>query len=286
MRAALAALVLAACAAPGPPRGLTVVPLGPQAPVTSEEAGEAAQELAAWMADGLSAALPDELTAEDSVLFGKKDEWGRRKSRSALNALDLTGIGWGRGAVVTLITDSHAIVAAHVPRPVGSLVVFYDKEGFEILRSVAAKTRVPREAGTDLDLAVVRLDQPVPADIMVYPLPAVAPQVAGRLGLHDAPVLVTYKGRRASVGSIAGTSAGGLRVLLRKGSRRLGVPEALGHAAERGDSSHPSFWVVDGRMLLASHYHADAMAGIGPNYADARVRAAIEAAIAVLDEAD
>ena len=297
MRWVLAALLvvctgplLSACAGPGatevaPGRdAVTTVRLGPEDALAGAEADEAATALAEALTAGVRAVLPDGLAPEETALFRRYDDAGAVASASPLADLDLSGVAWGPGPIVTMITDRHAIVSAHVPKDVGAPVRLVTRDGWPVARTVAAKTVLAPVDGTNLDIAVVRLDAPVPADVRTYPLAVIDAGVFARLRGKGAPVVATFAGRQATVSTLRGATDDGLRLMLSIGAPTLGLPEAAGHAAQWGDSGHPIFWVAGGELVLASHYHTSAGAGAGPNYADARVRAAVEAAVAELGD--
>lgn len=285
--AACAGASLSACAGPGasdvlPGRdGVTAVALGPPEVVPGAEADEAAALAEALTAE-VGAVLPDGLTPAETALFRRYDEAGAVASASPLADLDFSGVAWGPGPIVTMITDRHGIVSAHVPKDVGAPVHLVTRDGWPVPRTVAAKAVLAPVDGVNLDIAVVRLDAPVPAGVAVYPLAAIDADVFAKLRGKEAPVVAAFAGRRATVSTLRASTDGGLRLMLSVGSRTLGLPEAAGHTAAWGDSGHPIFWVVDGELVLASHYHTNAGAGAGPNYADARVRAAVTAAVAAL----
>ena len=286
MRWLVVFLLAAACAGPGatevlPGReAVTTVALGPQDALGGPEAAAGAEALADRLADEMRAVLPDGLIPDETALFKRIDASGAVWSASPLNDLDFSGIGWGGGTIVTMITDRHGIVSGHVPREVGSDVRFVTRDGWPVVRKVAAKTVLARLDSAKLDIAVVRLAEPVPSGVAVYPLAAMDRDVGVALRGQEAPLIVTHGGRRATVSTLAGAGAGGARLVLAAGSKRLGLAEDVAHAAKWGDSGHPWFFVVDGRLVLASHYHTNQAAGAGPNYADARVRAMIERAVA------
>ena len=287
----LAALLVAACAGPGvtevPPGRdrVTSVALTPDGVVPGAEAAEVAERFAAARRAELAAMLPDGLTASETKLFKRFDEAGAIWAATPLGGLDFSGVSWGGGSVATMITDRHALVSAHVPREVGSELRFVTRGGWPVERRVAAKAPVTLAEGPDLDLALLTLDAPVPGGVAVYPLAAMDEATATALRGEQAPLVVTHGGRRATIGTLAYASGGGTRLVLAKGSRALGLDEAVGHEAAWGDSSHPWFWVVAGRLVLAGHTHTNQGAGAGPNYADARVRGAIEEAVAAAEAA-
>ena len=290
---AWAAALLSACAGPGAtevPPGREVVrtvPLGPEDALAGAEAEAGAKALAETLTAAMAEALPRGLVPEERRLFRRRAKEGAVRSASPLADLDLSGVSWGGGTVVTLVTDRHAIVSAHVPRPVGSTVRFYTREGWPVDREVAAKVKRPRlPDGTPVDIAVVALDAPVPGGVAVYPLPRADQDVMAALAREAPPLLVTFRQAHATVGTLDRVRAGGARLRLAASSRRLGLSEEVGHAAAWGDSGHPWFWVTPDGLVLAGHTHTDEGAGAGPNYADEAVRAAVEAAIAETDAAD
>lgn len=284
--AALVWALAAGCAGPGateraPGReNVRTVMLGPAEVLPGEEASAAATVLSDDLAATLMAALPRGLVPAETALFKRLDHAGGIWSASPLNAFDFSGVAWGGGVVATLVTDRHALVSAHVPRPVGSELKFVTAKGWPVTRRVAERRPVANLTAAKLDLVVLVLDEAVPGDVMVYPLGAMAPDVAAFLGRTQAPLIVTYPRRQATIGTVRAATDGSARLVLAAGSRRLGLNEAVGHSAKWGDSGHPWFWALDGQLILAGHTHTNQGAGAGPNYADARVRAAVMAAVA------
>ena len=263
--------------------GRDVVSLRPLPPMVAEQAG--ADRLADESLSALRARLPRRTDETDGALFRRKDDVGAIWSAAALTALDLSGVAWGPGAMATLITDRHVIASAHVIGPVGNHVTFYTREGWPIRRVVTAKAELRRDpqAGAPLDTVVARLDAPVPSGVQVYPLAAAPEGGVERLAAARMPVIVTYRNGRIGIGTLFGTRGAGARVSYAEGHLGLGPLEGLTRRARGGDSGHPSFLLVNGELLLFSHYHTNELAGAGPAYAEPSVRDAITEAIRRLD---
>ena len=248
--------------------------------------------------DALMAAVtrvvPMDLRPRERGLFVRRDETGAVWSASPMNGFDLTGLSW-RGGRAALITDRHVVFAAHVPQPkVGGTLTFYDRDGWPITRTLARRAVLPRLRGVDLDVAVGRLDAPVPAGVAVYALPGIDPVAMGMMARGDVPVVVTFarggKGQNdepgwgafASVSRLDAVTAGGARVIYARDTSALSDRQAE-HAALWGDSGSASFLAQDDALLLLSHYHTSQGAGAGPNYADPDVQRLLRDAVETLD---
>ena len=270
--------------------------LGPDARVP--EGRDAVRTVPLAEAEALTQAVADvvpaDLRPDERALFRRRGEAGAVWSASPMNGFDLTGLSWGGGRAA-LVTDRHVVFAAHGIFPqVGGTLTFYDRDGWPIVREVVAKAVLPRLGGADLDVAVGRLDAPVPGGVAIYALPEVDPVALAAMARARPPVVVTFaRGGRdrngdlgwdafATVSSLARVTAGGARVVYARQTPLLDDPETE-HAALWGDSSSASFLAQDGTLLLFSHYHTNQGAGAGPNYADGRVQALLREAITQLD---
>lgn len=242
----------------------------------------------------VSRAVPTNLRPQERALFKRRDAAGAVWSSSPMNAFDLTGIAWGGGRAV-LITDRHALGAAHTPKPArGTELTFYDQGGWPVTRTAIGVVTLPRLRGADLDTRVVRLDEPVPAGVTVYPLAA---GDAATLAAARTPVITTFArggrtargetgwGAFATIATLSRVTSGGARLAYDVRADLFAPGSQAGHAAMWGDSGSPSFLATGDGLALLSHTHTSGGAGRGPNYADPEVQRLIREAVATLNAA-
>jgi hypothetical protein len=178
------------------------------------------------------------------------------------SALDLTGVSWNDSRTATLISPSHVVMAAHYTRPSNVAVVFHDRKGKPHERYIIAVRSLPG------DVAVGKLNLPLPPEIKPYPFASQAKATPGR------PALITDQTRTASVHRIESVGGGHVRFSY--------IPE-LDPVYRRnlitGDSGNPSFLVENGGLFLLGT-HTTGGPGAGPCYADPAVQTAVRAAMA------
>lgn len=179
--------------------------------------------------------------------------------------LDLTGVSWNDSRTATLVSPSHVVMAAHYMRPGDVPVMFHDKSGKPYERYI---TRV-KTLNTG-DIAVARLNLPLPQEIKRYRFANVTDAAIGR------PVIVTDQTSTLSVHRIEAVSGSGIR---------FGYIPGLNPIYQRnlivGDSGNPSFLLKNGELVLLET-HTTGGPGAGPFYGDPAVQASIRTAIAEL----
>lgn len=180
-------------------------------------------------------------------------------------AFDLTGVSWNDTTTATLIAPQFVVMAAHYPRSPHVPVVFHDKQGNYHERFVTATRNVP-----GVDVAVGKLNLPLPAAVKRYRFASVADATPGR------PVIITDQTKTLSVHRI-GTVNGNVISF-------VPVPDLspyYGRNLVKGDSGNPSFIVKNGDLVLLET-HTTGGPGAGPFYGSPQVQAGIRDAISAL----
>lgn len=180
---------------------------------------------------------------------------------------DMSGIAFDEDRTATLITPRHVVMAAHFARPTSSQIVFHDRYGKRVKRTIIGLA--PGKA----DVMVGLLDEDVPSNHRAYPLPAPEPDFSRLVG-H--PVLVTDKLRCLFVHQVAGIQDGWIR-FQHDPQRKHGWGKNL----IVGDSGNPSFLIV-GRDLVLIETHTTGGPGAGPFFGDPEIQSAIRSAVAML----
>lgn len=213
----------------------------------------------------------------DKALFLHYDAKGlARWSNNWTRNLDFTGVAWDSSKTGTLIHPQYLVFASHFQRRIGEEVVFHDRAGIPVRRHIAAKRTINRMG--DPDVALARLDRPVPDSIAVYPLLPEGPDYKGLLG---AKILVTDKERKVHLFWLNRLDA------FKSGYLSVGARKGLGHElAERwherligGDSGNPSFLIVDGKLLLLSTLRGGGWGAKGPFFGDRQLKATLAKAM-------
>ncbi len=192
--------------------------------------------------------------------------------------LDFTGVAWDDAKAGVLIHPQYVVFASHFPRRVGETLTFHDRSGRPIQRKLTARRRIHQIRNPDV--TVGKLDQPVPDTVTSYPL---LPTGIDYRVLNGAPLLVTDKERKVHVFRINRVS--------QHGYEKIGARPALGEELgsgwserlERGDSGHPAFVVVGGRLVLVSTLKGGGWGTLGPFFGGERLQRAVLRAIATLE---
>ncbi|MES2439610.1 MAG: trypsin-like serine protease [Verrucomicrobiota bacterium] len=176
--------------------------------------------------------------------------------------LDLTGVSWNDARTATLISPSHVVMAAHFIRPSNVAVMFHDRKGNPYERYITAV----RSLNTG-DIAVARLNLPLPPEVKWYRLANAAEAAVGT------PVIVSDQTSTLSVHRIEAVYGSGIR---------LGYIPGLNPIYQRnlivGDSGNPSFILRNGELVLLET-HTTGGPGAGPFYGDPTVQASVRAAM-------
>lgn len=180
---------------------------------------------------------------------------------------DLSGVSFDQKMTATLVTPRHVVMANHYRRKPGDKVVFHDRNGKRLERTLISSSRV---AG---DVAVGLLDRDVPGNHRTYPLPA--PR-ADFTNLTDQTAVVTDQNRRLFFHEI-GRVNGGLIGFRFPSPTRHGFAKKL----ISGDSGNPSF-LIRGNELVLIETHTTGGAGAGPFYGDAAIQEKLQATITAM----
>ncbi len=179
--------------------------------------------------------------------------------------LDLTGVSWNDSRTATLISPCHVVMAAHYMRPLDVAVMFHDKKGIPHERYITSVKIL--SIG---DIAIARLNLPLPAGVKWYRLASTADAAIGR------PVIVSDQTSTLSVHRIEAIQGAIIR---------FGYIPSLNPVYQRnlitGDSGNPSFILKNGELVLLET-HSTGGPGAGPFYGDPNVQASVRAAMAEL----
>lgn len=232
--ALIASLAIAAC---GPSRGPTFT--GPTA------------------ATGGLDFLPK--SAKRGTLFRYYQPQGKAAWRDNwTSAFDLTGVSWNDSTTATLVAPQFVVMAAHYPRSPHVPVVFHDKQGNPYERFIIATRNVP-----GVDIAVGKLNLPLPASVKCYRFASLADATPGR------PVIITDQTKTLSIhriGAVNGNSISFVPV--------PGLSPFYGRNLVVGDSGNPTFLVKNGDLVLLET-HTTGGPGAGPFYGSPQVQSGI-----------
>lgn len=203
-------------------------------------------------------------TAEKGTLFRYyQPRAGSAWRNNWTSSFDLTGVSWNDPRCATLIGPEHVLMAAHFIRDPHSPVMFHDKKGNPCERYVTEVRSLPGS-----DVAVGKLNLPVPPEVKCYRFASASDVTAGR------PVIVTDQTGTLSVHRVETVSGAAIA---------FGPIPELNPIYQRnlivGDSGHPSFIVKGGDLFLVET-HTTGGPGAGPFYGDPQLQAAIRAAMA------
>jgi hypothetical protein len=201
--------------------------------------------------------------AEKGTLFRYYQPKAESKWRNNWTSkFDLTGVSWNDPRTATLIAPNYVVMAAHFARPANIAVMFHDKNGIAYERYITAVRSL--KVG---DVAVAKLNLPLPPAIKTYPFAAPNDATSGRL------VIITDQTNTLSVHRIA---------VLDGGVIRFNFANDLDPIYRRnlivGDSGNPSFIIKNGDLALIET-HTTGGPGAGPFYGDPGLQAAIRGAI-------
>ncbi len=188
------------------------------------------------------------------------------RSGNWTSRFDLTGVSWNDPRTATAITRRHVVMAAHFIRPTEIPVVFQDAAGQRHVRHLT-QVKTLTHVG---DIAIGRLDQPLPAGVRHYRLAGPLDAVPMRLAL------VTDQKMTLSLHRVDRAAAG--RVML---GYDPSIERVFWRNLVPGDSGHPAF-VIDGGELKLLTTFTTGGPGSGPFYGEPAISSAIAAAIAAM----
>ncbi|MEO8615805.1 MAG: hypothetical protein ABI600_11745 [Luteolibacter sp.] len=201
--------------------------------------------------------------AEKGALFQYYQPRARSKWRNNwTHSFDLTGVSWNDPRTATLIAPSYVVMAAHFTRPANVPLIFHDPEGNPQERYIASV----RALGVG-DIAVAKLNRPLPPGIKCYRFASTSDATIGR------PVIVSDQTKTLSVHRLGGISGAVVQF-----DYLPNLDSIYRRNLIVGDSGNPSFLVKNGDLVLLET-HTTGGPGAGPLYADPNVQAAIRAAM-------
>jgi hypothetical protein len=177
---------------------------------------------------------------------------------------DMSGVSFNERMTLTLVTRRHVVMASHYRRKAGTKVIFHNRMGKRIKRTLVQVTGV---AG---DVAVGVLDSDVPRDLKVYPLPAPREDYSSLVGRT---AVVTDQNRRIFFHEIKRVSPTSIGLLYQDPTRH-----GWGKKLVKGDSGNPSFLISGGELVLIET-HTFGGGGSGPFYGSPAIQEKLSAAI-------
>lgn len=201
---------------------------------------------------------------EKGVLFTYYEPKGMAKWKSNWTlALDMTGVSWNDSRTATLIDDQFVVMAAHYTRPMNVPVMFHDRDGKPVERYITAV----RSLAPMADVAVGKLNLPVPGEIKRYQFAAISEVKPGR------PVLITDQTKTVSVHQVQS-----IQGVLVSFAFLPQIDAVYRRNLITGDSGNPTFLISGNDLkLLETHFYGGP--GSGPCYANHQIQQAIRAAI-------
>ena len=228
----------------------------------------------------LRSLIPSVPKAGDKQIFAhyaakNRSVWASNWTR----ALDFSGVAWDSSKAGTLVHPQFVVFASHFQRRLGEELTFHDRLGQPVRRKIAAKVVVHTVRSPDVTVA--RLNLPVTERVAHYPI---LPAGFDYGVLSGAALLVTDKQRSVHLFRINRVS--------QEGFEELGARPALGEEfgaawqerLEKGDSGHPAFVVIKGKLVLVSTLKGGGWSSTGPFYGGQRLQSAIVAAMEELGE--
>ena len=177
---------------------------------------------------------------------------------------DMSGVSFNQRMTATLVTRRHVVMAGHYLRKPGDKVIFHDRQGKRLERTLVKTKRLKYDVGVGL------LDRDVPATHRIYPLPVTREDFSGIIGRT---AVITDQNRRLFFHEIT-------RVNQYTTGFQHPKPTLHGHAKKliAGDSGNPSF-LISGNELVLIETHTFGGAGAGPFYGGAVIQKNLQAAI-------
>lgn len=205
--------------------------------------------------------------AEKGRLFSLYNHHGTSiRSGNWTSRFDLTGVSWNDPRTATAISRRHVVMAAHFIRPSDVPLVFQDASGHKHSRHLTRVIPLTQVG----DIAIGRLDEPLPAGVSHYRLAGPQDAIPMRLAL------VTDQKMILSLHRIGRVGAG--RVVLGYDPT---IDKTYWRNLVAGDSGNPAF-VIDGGNLRLLTTFTTGGPGTGPFYGEPAIAQAVEAAMAAM----
>ena len=180
---------------------------------------------------------------------------------------DMSGVSFNEKMTLTLVTRRHVVMASHYRREIGAKVVFHNRIGKRIERTLVSVT------GVVGDVAVGLLDLDVPLDLKVYALPEPRKDFSFLKGTTAA---VTGQNRRIFFHEIDRVSPTAISF-----SHPKIAKHGWGKNLVKGDSGTPSFLISDDELVLIET-HTSGGSGSGPFYGSPVIQEKLSVAITTL----
>lgn len=180
---------------------------------------------------------------------------------------DMSGVSFNEKMTLTLVTRRHVIMASHYRRRPGAKVVFHNRMGKRIERTLIDVI------GVVGDVAVGLLDLDVPPDLKIYALPAPRKDFSFLEGTNAA---VTGQNRRIFFHEIDRVGSTSITFRHPKVAKH-----GWGKNLVKGDSGNPSFFISEDELVLIET-HTSGGAGSGPFYGSSLIQEKLSAAITTL----
>ena len=184
------------------------------------------------------------------------DGWSRN--------FDMSGVSFNEKMTLTLVTRRHVVMASHYRRRPGAKVVFHNRMGKRVERTLVSVF------GVVGDVAVGLLDSDVPPDLKIYALPEPRENFSS---LKGETAVVTGQNRRIffhEIDRVSPTVIGFRHPKLAK--------HGWGKNLVKGDSGNPSF-IISGNELVLIETHTSGGGGSGPFYGCPIIQEKLSAAI-------
>jgi hypothetical protein len=215
----------------------------------------------AYLLDQFNRFKPSVFVATDTALFQTYSSAAVSPWRTNwLSNLDFSGVGWDSPYAGTLVTSQHVVFASHFQRPLNYPIVFHDRDGNPVTRTIASLRSVPNIFSYTPDITIAKLSSPVPDSVFSYPV--LKPYLLTKMNtdLSGAPYLVSDKLRNIFVHKVSFMNTNSIN-----GTKDTSLPDFMSHILVSGDSGNPAFIIVEGMPVLMST-HTFAGYGGGPSY--------------------
>lgn len=237
----------------------------------SDAATEAPGALAVPLNAHMDASVPLSITPSEKLIFSSYDPNGTSVYAPGwISKLDFSGVAMDNNRAATLIAPQFAVMAKHYHRPVGSVIHFHDRSGQVVPRTITGIKFPPPHPNPTFgnpDIALIRLDSPVPNSVRFYP---VLPAGDYRTNLTGAKILALDAERKVHQFEIEKVFEGyNLSTLSARQAKIASINPAWYEDIIGGDSGKPSFLVIRGMLVLMSTHATGGWGFNGPFFGNA-----------------